>query len=366
MQNSMRYLIQLSLIAILAIGMANKGVANIHYHTKNGIYTFEGKKGMIMDFPKFYTAFDKERLVKHAQEFQDSLATAYQYHWHANYAVNLLKLGKTALALSIFKELVKYNPDDFVICTNLGIAYELIGEPDAALLYIQQAYSNKSELQNGTEWIHINILKAKIALQGDPAWFDAHTILDPDGSAKLFEPKKAKSREWDKLLSQIKTYAFIQGITRGPFSKPPNEIFCQLILEMGDIYAENFSLEKAYSIYATAQVFQTEKQEQKVAQRLIETERLLQNNGLQAKKEILLAPEPKGNHLIKIDEISFPSYIDQLQQYRKELQKAAAEEEARVQATILEEQRAQQLKWGIVIVMLLLGAYLFVRKYQKK
>tara|TARA_B110000046_G_C13024495_1_gene413104 strand:+ start:2444 stop:2677 length:234 start_codon:yes stop_codon:yes gene_type:complete len=54
----------------------------------------------------------------------------------SDYAVYLMKAGRVDESLAILKELNKNLPQEYQIAANLGTAYELNGELDSALFYI--------------------------------------------------------------------------------------------------------------------------------------------------------------------------------------------------------------------------------------
>lgn len=286
--------------------------ACINYYTKSGTYSFEGS---IDSFTKIPRAFDYDLLIKSIQQIEDSLRKGYSYELHSDYGAQLLKLGKTELALSIFKQLAKKHPKDYQIASNLGTAYELAGELDSAIHYMKESLRLFPLSHDSTEWVHVNILEAKIAEKNGENWFDKHKLFDKNGTNGLFKNIQPKSEKWMWHIGKVKNTTNIQLQTRAPFSKPPNKIMCQLLIEAGDLYANTISLERSYQLYKTAEFYQTDSQKKAIAKKLRSTRQIIGISLANKNSELLILPEPEGNKHIDIGKLEFPSFLEEMSNF---------------------------------------------------
>ncbi len=111
------------------------------------------------------------------KRFHD-LKNRVDFKGRSDYAAVLLKLGKTKKALEILENLVQKYPNEYNVVVNLGTAYELNGNPELALKYISKAIKLNPLSHNESEWIHEEILKARIALKTNPDYLKQNSILN--------------------------------------------------------------------------------------------------------------------------------------------------------------------------------------------
>jgi tetratricopeptide (TPR) repeat protein len=211
----------------------------------NDYYTLD-KKGKPHPYGKpfafaFNKNFDKEFIVKELGELERRMKIEHTYMLLSDYAVCLLKLGKTKEALELFVPLSNHYPDEYQIASNLGTAYELNGQVDSALKYIKRGMELYPDDHSGSEWIHVKILETKLKLTSDPDWLNTHTIL------QLSSQQKQNSVS---IIHQLT----IQLMERFPFSSGPNVIVAQLLIELGDLYTTT-SIEFAKVCYVTAKEY---------------------------------------------------------------------------------------------------------------
>lgn len=94
-----------------------------------------------------------------------------------NYSAALLRNNKADEAITVLKDLNGLYPNEYKIATNMGTAYELIGDNRMALHWIEQGIVLNPKSHQGSEWVHAKILRAKIAAEHDPSWFTRHSVL---------------------------------------------------------------------------------------------------------------------------------------------------------------------------------------------
>lgn len=82
---------------------------------------------------------------------------------------------KTAISSLLLQE--KQIKDSYEIATNLGTAYELNGDNEKALKWIEEGLKRNPDSHFGTEWLHVKILETKLRLQENPDYLKQNHIL---------------------------------------------------------------------------------------------------------------------------------------------------------------------------------------------
>ena len=106
---------------------------------------------------------------------------------YSDYAVMLVYNGEYLRAKAIFIEIESKSPGLYATASNLGTTYELLGQNDLALHWITKAIKINPNSHNGSEWIHVKILEAKIKANGDDKYFLTHNLLS-------LSPKSSESK----------------------------------------------------------------------------------------------------------------------------------------------------------------------------
>jgi tetratricopeptide (TPR) repeat protein len=94
-----------------------------------------------------------------------------------DYSAALLHNNRANTAIDVLLALNTQFPNTYQIATNLGTAYELMGDNHHALEWIEKGIALNPQSHSHSEWVHVKILKAKIQANGDPNWFQHHSIL---------------------------------------------------------------------------------------------------------------------------------------------------------------------------------------------
>lgn len=179
-----------------------------------------------------------------ASKLPDLEAEFQNYHSPyllSDYAVFLMKAGKIEESLALLVELNKNLPNEYQIAANLGTAYELNGELDSALFYINRGMELNPDAHEGSEWVHVKILEVKLKQIQDPNYLNNTSVL------KLAAEQKADYKTRRQLEIQIRE--------RFPFTPGPDEIMASLMLDLGDCYAANLSIEYAKAFYTIAEIY---------------------------------------------------------------------------------------------------------------
>jgi len=224
------------LILILFSTLSGKACLN-YYYSIDEEGTLSNIDHLHGHFQPFQQNFDQAKLVKQLTLINKKNNPSFKDL--SDYAVIIMKLGKIDEAVEILSRLHYAYPDEYQIASNLGTAYELSGNIDSAMKYIDQGMFLNSGAHGGSEWIHLKILETKKTLIKDSLYLTQNTIL-----------QLTEEDEKDTILLQ---QIAIQLHERFPFITPPNPIIADLLIDLGDCYAKTISIEYAKAIYTIAQ-----------------------------------------------------------------------------------------------------------------
>ena len=195
-----------------------------------------------MDKIRFNQYSDLKTIENQLLSLEKKLKKKADFKLLSDYGLHLVQAGKVKEALVIFEKLAELHPNEYSIIANLGTTYELSGQNEKALEYIRKGIQINPNSHDGSEWIHVKILEAKIALEKDASYLSNHSVLN----------LSVKQKQSQKVFNQL----YIQLQERFPFSpKEPNPIMADLFVEMGDFYFENISFEHAKAFYQIAKIY---------------------------------------------------------------------------------------------------------------
>jgi hypothetical protein len=156
-----------------------------------------------------------------------------------NVAVSMVHLGQVREAIDILEQHERSKPGVYQTAANLGTAFELNGENEKALEWIAEGVRRNPQGHNGTEWLHVKILKAKIALDDDPQWLVSNSVLgldlttvDRDSNVSLVDDLGFR-----RTLADIESALVYQLHERLEFVRPPDPVVADLLYDLGAIFA---------------------------------------------------------------------------------------------------------------------------------
>lgn len=155
--------------------------------------------------------------IRYVQEFEARPAgVVASFEDTTDYAVALIHLGRSPEAIKVLVMLETKQPGVYTTAANLGTAYELTGNLEAALKWISAGVERNAGSHHGTEWLHVAILRAKINLKRDETWLAKHSVLDA-----------ADQREAGEVLAAIE----YQLGERLHFVQPADAVVCDLFYQ---------------------------------------------------------------------------------------------------------------------------------------
>jgi tetratricopeptide (TPR) repeat protein len=149
-------------------------------------------------------------------------------------------------AISTYLEIEKIKPGLYETAANIGTTYELVGDNKKALQWIKKAIAIDSSSHEYSEWIHVNILEAKI---NGLKTFTSLDLIDTDFGKDSIPVTTLSKVKLQKLYNEIK-YQLNERMT---FIKPKDAIIAQLLFDLGNIayllnnaHAVNILFDRAY------------------------------------------------------------------------------------------------------------------------
>ncbi len=177
----------------------------------------------------------------------------------SDYGGVLVHLGQHEKARDVLLEAERISPGDYAVASNLGTAYELLGENEKAMEWIKRGMNRNPKSHGGTEWVHLKILEAKIAVAKDPTWLSRNSVLGVDfGTAPrpALSGKAAASPEAQREEAyRILRGADYQLTERFQFVKGPDPFVGDVTFDLANAIAVGRNVEEAEDIYLLAQEY---------------------------------------------------------------------------------------------------------------
>lgn len=166
-----------------------------------------------------------------------------------NSAVALIHLGDIDNAIKLLEKRETEKPGAYFTATNLGTAYELKGENQKALNWIKEGVKRNKDSHYGTEWLHIKILEAKLAIEKDSDWLKNNSVLGADFSDLNADKVSVTDQNGQKkLIVEIEEALIYQLHERLEFVKPPEPIVADLLFDLSKIFSVTRSPEHAKAV----------------------------------------------------------------------------------------------------------------------
>jgi tetratricopeptide (TPR) repeat protein len=193
---------------------------------KSGTFIYEDYEGNV---PYGHMFFDDEVELKIELRKLDSLYQATKdLDYLSDKGIVLILLGQYEKAIELYLDIEKIKPKRYSTASNIGTAYELIGQNENALKWINRSIEIDSASHNNSEWIHARILEAKI--KGEQLYTTTHLLKTNFGTGESPISKLTKDE-----LSKLHSALYFQLNERISFIKPKDKIVAQLLFDLGNI-----------------------------------------------------------------------------------------------------------------------------------
>jgi hypothetical protein len=146
-------------------------------------------------------------------------------------AVGRILSGRMAEGIQLLRELESGTPGNAIVAANLGTALELAGADEEALHWIRESVRRDPQEHEGSEWVHVKILEAKLALKRDPNWLRKNSVVGWREGQRFPPDERSRPRTPIDIIRAIQ----YQLEERTVFVRPPDAIVGDLYLTMGDI-----------------------------------------------------------------------------------------------------------------------------------
>jgi tetratricopeptide (TPR) repeat protein len=146
-------------------------------------------------------------------------------------AVAWILTGRGQEAVRLLRDLDAGQPGNAVVASNLGMALELSGAEEEALQWIRESVRRDPQEHQGSEWLHVRILEAKLALKWDPHWLRRNSVVGWREGQRMPLDERSRPRAPQDMLRAIR----YQIAERTLFVEPPDPIVGDLYLTMGDL-----------------------------------------------------------------------------------------------------------------------------------
>jgi hypothetical protein len=191
---------------------------------KNGVLLYHDSE--YMDIPKGHDFYkhDFEAIIKDLRKLYKE---TNDIDYLSDVGVVLILQKKYNEAIKLYNQIEKAHPNRYSTASNLGTLYELIGDNVNALKWIEKSVQLNFNSHNGTEWIHVNILKAKV----NGLNFSSQNIINTDFSFESFPNTDFKKDNLKYLRAQI----YFQLNERISFIKDKDKSIAVLLFDLANI-----------------------------------------------------------------------------------------------------------------------------------
>jgi tetratricopeptide (TPR) repeat protein len=212
---------------------------------EDGSFLYEDYEGFV---PYGHQFGDDERLMRILVSLENKYKETGKIEYLSDKGLILIIQGKYQESIDLYKKIEHLQPNRYSTSSNLGTAYELIGNNSEALKWIEKAVKINPESHFRSEWIHVNILKAKINGEKN---ITSKFLIEQD-----FSNKKYPTSDLDKAeLFKLRKMVYYQLNERISFVKPKDKIVAQLLFDLGNISYLFGEKEEALETYKIAKEY---------------------------------------------------------------------------------------------------------------
>lgn len=192
---------------------------------KSGIFLFEDREGHVPYGHMFNSA---EGFKEGIRELDSLYQATKDLDYLSDKGLLLILLQQYDKAIELYLEIEKLEPNRYSTASNIGTAYELLGQNENALKWIQKAVEIDRQSHFNSEWIHVNILEA--TLKGEKFINSAFLLNTDFGNDSIPVSRLARAD-----LVRLSDALYYQLNERVSFVEPKEKIVAQLLFDLGNI-----------------------------------------------------------------------------------------------------------------------------------
>jgi tetratricopeptide (TPR) repeat protein len=282
---SSRLIARLSVALLVAVPMAAFGCINVYGTTAEGrqidAESCSHDLARVID-PEHRKSREERNAEALALREQDAAADPSIANRN-DLAAMAMRNGQFERAYNVLVAIEEEDPGAYRVAANLGTALELLGRNEEARRWIAEGIARNVDNHAGTEWLHLRILDAKLALARDPTWLNTHSVLGTDfghddaPAKRVTMPAGNDGQVIDAPL-EVQFGICYQMMERLPFTPTPDPVVGSLLFDAGNIAYRHDTLDNAIKLYELAQTY-TVADPELLARRLAHTRALLAKLG---------------------------------------------------------------------------------------
>lgn len=192
---------------------------------KDGTFLYEDHDGNV---PYGHGSVSDETLLLAAMRLDSLYRATGDLDYLSDKGLTFILLKRYDEAIELYLQIEKLQPGRYSTASNLGTTYELIGENEDALKWIKKSLEIDPSSHMHSEWIHVNILEAKI--KGEEYYTTTFLLKQDFGTETI-----PKSNLNFKELLHLSDALYYQLNERVTFIKPQEKIVAQLLFDLGNI-----------------------------------------------------------------------------------------------------------------------------------
>ena len=216
------------IIPILALLFLNKTFACLNGESmvlKDGTFLFEDREGNV---PYGHIFNGDEGFNDGIKQLDSLYKKTKDLDYLSDKGLLLILLKRYDEAVKLYLDIEKLEPNRYSTASNIGTAYELIGQNEKALFWIKKSVEIDPKSHKSSEWIHVKILEAKIKGQ---EFYTSSFLLNTEFGIETNPISKLNKDELEKLSDGL----YYQLNERVSFVEPKEKIVAQLLFDLGNI-----------------------------------------------------------------------------------------------------------------------------------
>lgn len=229
-----------------------KGINIFGQESRYDMPLFRVRKLEPIDYLKIIKEKERELLTYTAKE---------KNTWDYCNEMAILKIykGEYKEAKKLLFQASKLDKFNYSVCSNLGVVYELMGNPDSAYYYTKKAVKMNPDSHRNSEWIHLKILEAGKKMESSPEWIYDYSVL-----GFKFAKSELPLTKYDIGKDSLKGRHYVEEMIlqieyqlkeRMVFVKPENKIVANLLFSLGELYITEIDYKKAALVYELAKEY---------------------------------------------------------------------------------------------------------------